>query len=477
MDLRAVQSPGPDRGPLLSPGSPSFGPRRSRVGVALSVATERRLVSQAIRAAGVAVQETDRLEQLERILHRGAFAAVVLGSELASRRGLALLQRAPEPTPAIVVAGDRVDRVLDAVRWGALECVLPPPRDRGRIAELARLCVEHRTALEQRILARSPALRAVVRRVGLFAPEEDPVLVTGETGVGKEVVARALHAASPRAAGPFVAVNLSALPEGTLESELFGHERGAFTGATHRRAGRFEQAQGGTILLDEIGDAPPRVQAELLRVVESRRLTRLGGTGDLVCDVRILAATHRDLPDAIRRGAFREDLWHRLGALQIHVPPLRERPEDVDALVERELWESSGQRGGPPFALDEPARGRLRADPWPGNARELRLTVRRMVVLAGGRRHLGLPDVEAALGSEPRPARASGLEPPGPPASRSAFAEQERAEVLALLAAHRWNVSAVARDLGVSRGTLRNRLQRLGIGSSRRESRHPSCSD
>ena len=325
----------------------------------------------------------------------------------------------------------------------------------------------------QTLLGVSFQLRCIRRTIARAAEVFDPVLITGETGVGKEVVARTIHARSRRSKGPFVAVNLCALGEGILESELFGHERGAFTGAIARRRGRFEQALGGTILLDEIGDASARVQAELLRVVETRSIDRLGGSGPIHVDVRIMAATNRDLPAAIEDGRFRRDLWYRLTALRIHVPPLRERPEDIAELIRLELRKVSAERRAPAFQMSKEGYARMRNHPWLGNARELRMAVRRMAILAGERRTLDGEDVGETLGAAERftgtAAQPHAVSPPRDPAapteaaSRSQFARLEREALLKALNAQRWNVSAAARELGLSRSALRHRMKRLGF--------------
>jgi transcriptional regulator with GAF, ATPase, and Fis domain len=262
-------------------------------------------------------------------------------------------------------------------------------------------------------------------------------------------------------------VNVCALPEGTLESELFGHERGAFTGATGQRRGRFEQADGGTILLDEIGDAPPRVQAELLRVVETRSFERLGGSNPIRVDARIIAATHRQLPVEAAQGRFREDLWYRLSGFRIHVPGLRERRTDIDDLVRMELEHLSAERGTIPFEIDAGGFRRLRVHAWPVNVRELLLTMRRMAILAGERRLLDAEDVERALRLEDAPDAVLEASPTRrnatEPGSRQEFLETERHRILDALNAQRWNVSATARALGLTRSTLRVRMRRLRL--------------
>jgi DNA-binding NtrC family response regulator len=378
--------------------------------------------------------------------------------------GLELLRRLRHAgTPVILHSGYAdVQAAVEGLRLGAVD-FLPAPLDYSRLRERVSHLLSHRDAVAEQFVGASPALQAIRARIARVADAAEPVLVTGESGVGKEVVARAIHAASARRAGPFVAVNLCALAGGTVESELFGHERGAFTGALARHSGRFEQADGGTLLLDEVGDAPRELQAKLLRAVENRCFERVGGREPVHVDVRILAATNRDLPTEIARGRFREDLWYRLSALRIHVPPLRERPEDVDALVRFELARCSEERGSLPFELEPAGYARLRGERWPGNARELRFTVRRMAILAGERRLLDADDVENALDLGPFEPAPDAAGADADPVSRAEFDARERAETVAALNAQRWNVSAAARALGISRGALRRRMQRFGL--------------
>jgi len=320
------------------------------------------------------------------------------------------------------------------------------------------------------LIGASESLLEVRELIEKFSLTRDPVLITGETGVGKELVARAIHQAGIRKNGPFVAVNMSALAEGTLESELFGHERGAFTGAIERRIGRFEQANGGTLLLDEIGDAPLRVQAELLRVVEQQGFERLGGIRPIRVDARVLAATNRDLLARVENGTFREDLWYRLSALRIHVPPLHERIEDIPAIVRHELNKISAELERRNARIKNEAISLLQGQPWPGNVRELRLAVRRMVILSSSTEVFGSEHVLEALrwsrntwAGEKGLARAVPTLASAQSPSYEEFQERERIEVLDALNSQRWNVSAAARSLGVSRGSLRARMRRLGV--------------
>jgi DNA-binding NtrC family response regulator len=301
-------------------------------------------------------------------------------------------------------------------------------------------------ARESALVGEHPSMVLLRREIGRVAAREGSVLVGGESGVGKELVAREIHALSARRAGPFVAVSCCALSEGLLESELFGHERGAFTGASARRVGRFERAEGGSLFLDEIGDAPASTQAKLLRVLQEREFERVGGLEPVRVNVRVIAATNRDLAHARERGLFRDDLFHRLNVLPLRVPPLRERASDIDLLVTA-LSRSLGLA----LAWTAAALERMRAHAWPGNVRELESALQRLEMLCEAGGPVTLARVEAAL------------DPAGGRSPRASFVQGEGQRYEALLRAHRWNVSAVARELGIPRGTLRHRMRKHGL--------------
>jgi transcriptional regulator with GAF, ATPase, and Fis domain len=334
-----------------------------------------------------------------------------------------------------------------------------------RIAETetrARLLEERVTTLENeldlqfgfdRILGRAPALREALAGAAKVAPTDTTVLITGESGTGKELVAHAIHTESTRASGPFVAINCAALPEQLLESELFGHEKGAFTGADRARAGRFELAAGGTLFLDEIGDLALAVQAKLLRVLQEREYTRVGGSKTLKADVRLIAATNRDLRADVDAQRFREDLYYRLSVFSVHLPPLRERGDDVLILAEhfvRTLGASMG-KNVPGLARD--ARGALLSHPWPGNIRELSNAIERALILSDGG-----PIRAAQLGLPGPGERTAGSPPPALP-----LGDLERQAVQAALERAKGNRSRAAALLGVTRSQLYTRLKRYGM--------------
>jgi transcriptional regulator with GAF, ATPase, and Fis domain len=317
----------------------------------------------------------------------------------------------------------------------------------------------------------SPALQSALELVRKVAGSRSTALVTGETGTGKELVAGLIHGFSARADGPFIKVNCAALPETLLESELFGHERGAFTGADRTRVGRFEQAHGGTLFLDEIGDMASSTQAKLLRVLQDREFTRLGGSRPLRVDVRIVAATNRELEREMREGRFREDLFYRLNVIRIAMPALRERPDDVETLAAHFAKQFAREMGRAERRLSPAAIARLRAHAWPGNVRELRNVIERAVLLADGER-IEVSDVDVSDAPAPEESTAANQ-------SRGlSMREAERALVLAALARAGFVQKDAAQLLGVSRRKLNYIVQRMGITHpSWRRNRTPSADE
>jgi len=314
----------------------------------------------------------------------------------------------------------------------------------------------------RRVVGESKQWSDVLTQAAKVAPTETTVLLTGESGTGKEVVARFIQRGSPRAEGPFVALNCAALPETLLESELFGHEKGAFTGATAARPGRIEQATGGVLFLDEVGEMSPGVQAKLLRVLQEREYQRLGGTRPIKADVRLVAATNRNLEAALARGEFREDLYYRLRVFEIRLPPLRERPEDIMPLAAAFLEEIGPTVGRPAAGISREARDAMLAYPWPGNVRELRNALERATILCDG----GLITVEhLPIGvRRPDPAPAPG---PGSPGAWSAEGVNldlvERDLIAKALKETGNNRSRAARLLGITRSQLYYRMQKHGL--------------
>jgi two-component system nitrogen regulation response regulator GlnG len=314
--------------------------------------------------------------------------------------GIELLKRVRQTDPNAVVvlfgAVTTTSQVIEAMRLGAYDVLGKEklPYELRSVVEGALRSAEARKAtreesrvsitesLQETIIGRSNAMQEVFKMIGRVSRSDAPVMITGESGSGKELVAGAIHKFSPRAKREFVAINITAIPDNLLESEIFGHEKGAFTGAMTQRIGRFEQCDGGTLFLDEIGDMPLAVQSKLLRVLQQGEFSRVGGNQVLRCDVRILAATNKDLEEEVQRGNFREDLFYRLNVVRIHIPPLRERREDVRLLAEYFLHRISGRRAGASMRLTEDALAYLEAYDWPGNVRELENTIQRACALS-----------------------------------------------------------------------------------------------
>jgi DNA-binding NtrC family response regulator/HAMP domain-containing protein len=316
------------------------------------------------------------------------------------------------------------------------------------------------------IIGRDPKMQVVFKLIEDVAPTDATVLIQGESGTGKELVARALHERSTRSQKPFVVINCSAYPSTLLESELFGHEKGAFTGALRRKTGRFEQADGGTVFLDEIGEIEPSAQVKLLRVLQQQTIDRLGGQSPIKVDVRILAATNKKLLEEVRNGTFREDLFYRLNVIPIHLPPLRKRRQDIHILVRHFLERFAKEQGKRIIGVRSEAMRALLDSPWPGNVRELENSIEHAVVLTKGD-HIELKDLPSALISAPATI----------PTGRGKMAESEIRIIRDVLDACDWNKTIGARQLGISRSTLYEKLKRLRIrrdSGSRSRARHIS---
>ena len=310
------------------------------------------------------------------------------------------------------------------------------------------------------LIAVSPAMQRALAQAERVAAGRTTLLITGETGTGKEQVARRVHAASPRASGPFVALNCGALPEGLLESELFGHEKGAFTGADRRRIGRFELADGGTIFLDEVGELPPPAQVRLLRVLQEHEVVRVGGTAPVEVNVRVIAATHRDLAAEVGAGRFRDDLFFRIHVVPVHLPPLRERPEDVEPLVRLFLDRFARELGRPSRTIAPAALDRLRAHRWPGNVRELENLVERLLVL-GEAGPITPAELEGLLPDSPVFGE-QGMEAGAAGEDLSLWEGEQRLLEQALERSGQ-NQTRAARLLKISREQLRTRMKRYGL--------------
>jgi DNA-binding NtrC family response regulator len=329
-----------------------------------------------------------------------------------------------------------------------LDELLASVRQAIGISKSAPLRYNQEKQLPDYVVARSPLMQAVFRDASLIAPSETRVLITGESGVGKEILADVIHAWSLRAAGPMVKVNCAAIPETLLESELFGHEKGAFTGATTPRIGRFEEADGGTIFLDEIAEMSPPLQAKLLRVTQGGRFQRIGSNREVNTNARILAASNRILEDEVKAGRFREDLFYRLNVVELNIPPLRERREDILPLAARFIEELTKGRA----RFSDTVSASLENYQWPGNVRELRNAMERAVLLSHS--ELLLPE------HLPARVRAAGQPSTPAPADLERLDEIERQAILHALRQHDFNRTETARTLGISRRALTYKLQK-----------------
>jgi len=398
---------------------------------------------------------------------RDSYDFVLLDVRLPDGSGLDLVTeiRAANPDTAIVMMSGQatIDAAVQATRLGAWDFLEKPVSLERLLVLLRNAAANSELKAENRRLAktgsapligRSAPIRQLLSEIERAGASTARVLIRGEHGSGKELVARALHAASPRRTQPFVAVNCSAIPDELVESELFGHEKGAFTGAAQARRGLFEEADRGTLFLDEIGDLSERAQAKLLRVLQEGELSRLGGHRAIRVDVRVIAATNRDLEQRARTGAFRDDLYFRLAVIPIVVPPLRERREDIPDLIEHFARAMARESGGRPRTFSAAAVAMLAQHDYPGNVRELRNLVERLVIMSPGSA-IGPADVRAVLPAAAEPQAA---------ARRLAEAVQdfERAQIEAALAAAGGNVTQAATRLGLERSHLYKKMRKLG---------------
>ena len=401
---------------------------------------------------------------------------VFLDVKMAGMDGMEALKKIREIDPVatvVMISGHATIRTaVEATQLGAYE-ILEKPLDTDRILVMLRNVFDHLNLREENsrlrnvtgspyeIVGDSPVMRALVGRIEKVGATPARVLITGENGTGKELVARAIHRHSTRADKPFIEVNCAAIPGELIESELFGHMKGSFTGAIADRPGRFEQANKGTLFLDEIGDMSMAAQAKVLRVLQDNVITRIGGSKQITVDVRVLAATNKNIDQEIAAGRFREDLYYRLNVVPIHVPPLREHREDIPELVEYFVSVLSERDGFTPRRVGESALARLMELDWPGNVRELRNTVERMMILATGP-ELTAKDVDRLAGA--RVADDTGL---GALTAIKTFEEfkesAERAYLLSKLREFDWNVSETARAIEMPRSNLYKKIERYAL--------------
>jgi two-component system nitrogen regulation response regulator NtrX len=432
-------------------------------------------LSRAFRLAGHEATVCDNAVKALELAKSRAFDLILSDVVMPKRDGLALLQDLKTNSvtaPVVMMSGQaHIEMAVQATRLGALD-FLEKPLSTERLLltvenalKLKRLETEN-TDLRRRvgkheIISSGETMRRVMAQIERVAASETRVCIYGETGTGKELVARTLHEKSPRAGGAFVTVNCAAVPTELIESELFGHEKGSFTGAALRHIGKFEQAQRGTLFLDEIGDMPLAMQAKLLRVLEESELERIGGEKPIPVDVRAVVATHRDLDELVKQGAFRRDLYHRVYVFPIVLPALRERREDIPVLVEHFARQVCAQNSWKPLRFAPEAIEALEQYGWPGNIRELRNVVERLLLLAEG--EVNTRTVELALPNAKNTAgiAASSLFLRGPLSER--VARFERENILAELGHNHHHVTNTAKALGLERSHLYKKCQQLGI--------------
>ena len=458
----------------------------------------RTVLSQALTRRGFRVRTTGNAANLWRLVADGEGDLVITDVILPDENGLDLIPRIRKIRPDLRIiamsAQNTLLTALKAAERGAFE-YLPKPFDLNELVSVVERALARPGAGDTQaaadgegeeqlpLIGRSPAMQGIYRILARLVGTDLTVMISGESGTGKELVARALHDYGKRRNGSFVAINMAAIPRELIESELFGHERGAFTGANARHVGRFEQAEGGSLFLDEIGDMPLEAQTRLLRVLQEGEYTTVGGRTLIPTNVRIIAATHHDLKQLIRQGLFREDLFFRLNVVPIRLPPLREHTEDIPALV-RHFLTQAGNEGLPMKTIDESAMERLKSYRWPGNVRELENLVRRLAALYS-QEIIGIEVIEAELAEVFPPPEAGdggkeslggaverhlrdyyaahkdGLPPPG--LYDRVLREIERPLISLSLAATRGNQIKAAQVLGLNRNTLRKKLRELDI--------------
>ncbi|MCL4792919.1 MAG: sigma-54 dependent transcriptional regulator [Bryobacteraceae bacterium] len=437
----------------------------------------RRVLSLHLQGEGYEVDEARTAEEAMPLADRAAL--VLTDLRLPTLDGLTLMERLRLTTPAtpvvVMTAYGSVEVAVEAMKRGAAD-FLPKPFSLDHLMTVVRKVMEVKTLREENvrlkeelghryafdnIIGRGARMREILGSVERVAPTRTTVLLCGESGVGKDLIARAIHFHSPRARHPFVKINCTAIPENLMESELFGYEKGAFTGAAQAKPGKFEQADTGTVFLDEIGDVPPSIQVKLLRVLQEREFERLGSNKTRSIDVRVIAATNVDLQRAIEEGNFREDLYYRLNVFPMTIPSLRDRREDIPFLAEHFLARFAAQQGRPPLKLSAEAQRKLVQYDWPGNVRELENAIERALVMAAGDT---LREDDIRLDHAPRRGSASaGLNGDGFLPEGVTLDQHEQQLIREALRRTGGNKSQAARLLGLSRNALRYRLAQMGL--------------
>src|SRR5579859_5676681 len=432
-------------------------------------------LQKALTLEGYAVDVAGGVKVAEEKLKKRTYELCLFDVQLPDGDGIDLLQRmraAKVETPVIMMSGHAtIDTAVRATRLGALNFLEKPVNTDALLitvetalrldrAEAEAKALRQATGVSGELVGESRAIKGLVEQIGRAAKSAASVLVTGERGTGKELVARAIHQLSPRAKGPLEKLNCAALPSELIESELFGHEAGAFTGATRQRRGKFERASGGTLFLDEVGDMPLAMQAKLLRVLQEREIERVGGSETIAIDVRVVAATNRDLLAACESGAFRPDLYDRINVLPLAIPPLRARRDDVPVLARHFLELAAASNDRRDMRLEDDALGVLASYAWPGNVRELKNVIERLVILTPDDA-IRADDVRTCLPGGTA-AKATGIYRPGVP-FRVLVEEAERVILQESLAHHGGQMAATARALDLERSHLYKKARALGL--------------
>lgn len=424
----------------------------------------REAVCDTLELAGQSVVSAGGGEEALAVLSANAVALVVSDVRMMPMDGIALLKeirsRYPHLPVVLMTAFAEVDRAVEAMRSGACDFLLKPFEPKALLEHVTRYRLPD-VLDDDRVVAEDPASRNLFALATRVAQTDTTVLLTGESGVGKEVVARYIHSHSARRSGPFVAINCAAIPDSLLEATLFGYEKGAFTGAQQAQAGKFEQAQNGTLLLDEVTEMPLGLQAKLLRVLQEREVERVGGKKPISLDIRIVATSNRDMAEAVAKGVLREDVYYRLNVFPLLIPALRQRPVDIVPLARHFLAEHGGRSGRPGLLLAPRAEAALKAYGWPGNVRELENVMQRAVIFAAGERveedalHLSaMPTLAARSGASPE---TSVVVPEGPRTDN--MRDLEREHILDTLAAVGGSRKLAGERLGMSERTLRHKLK------------------
>jgi len=471
----------------------------SRILVADDEESMRWVLSKALRKKGFTVDLARDGDEALRLIRSESYDLAILDIKMPGVSGLDLLDKVRELKGDLLVvimtAEAGMKNAVEAMKRGAYDYLTKPfdldvmdaivekaNRAREMTLQVSTLKDElkERYLLENGIIGNSSPMREVYKTIGKVAPSDMTVLIQGESGTGKELIARAIHYNSPRLVKPFIAMNCAAIPKELLESELFGHEKGSFTGATERKPGKFEQANGGTIFLDEIGDMPLDLQAKILRVLQEREITRTGGTQNIQVDVRIVAATNQDLQQLVQQRLFREDLYYRLNVVPINLLPLRERREDILLLVDHFLQKTCAELDIPLKKIDQPALDRLAANSWPGNVRELENVIKRAVILSsdplltiedfpvlsssGKAADEGVDvSLEALVDRKLRASFVNVEKLDNGDLYNMVIEQVERPLISFLLEKTRWNQVRAANILGINRNTLRKKITDLNI--------------